>query len=336
MGQPGQPFPPYPMRSSRLSVLAVVSVLFGAGGMMACCCFPIAIPAALLSVVTGHTALILINRADSYLTGKPIAALGLVTGYLGLILSGGFVIMGLFTDRKEADAPADEEPAVAAVTANGNLNVVEDKIRVGSRGIAHGNTEEAKALAQQYAEAIQVLREEMFSEGNDGISLSGGKFITYCELRPGMCAFVVHVPEYRRFEGDAKRSLAKLAWIVGQQTASDKLKPGDKLAVALKGVVFYGSVMVGKIPDGEGDETEPEIDGASRNDLLPFFEPETAADDNADEPAEAIRLPDEPADAPPESEPAASDPPKAGGTPEADAPSNAQPKSDETCAAAVS
>jgi hypothetical protein len=58
---------------------------------------------------------------------------------------------------------------------------------------------------------------------------------------------VVHVPEYRKFTGDAKKTLAKLAWMVAQNVARDELEPGDHLAVGLRGVISYGAVMVGDV-----------------------------------------------------------------------------------------
>jgi hypothetical protein len=154
------------------------------------------------------------------------------------------------------------------------LDDVEDQIRTDSGGIAHGNSDEAKALAQAFSELMQTLRDELFTKRDGGLSLSGKKFITYCELRPGQCAFVIHVPEYRKFNDDAKESLAELAWTVAQRTVEGKLQPGDKLAVGLKGVVLYGSVMVGEVGEPDGDEPSPEIDGDERADLLPFFKPE--------------------------------------------------------------
>ena len=202
---PPGPYGPYSGTPKRLSLLALGSALLGGGGLLTCCCSFVAIPACLLAVITGHMALIFINRTDSNLSGKPAAALGLICGYLGLLLSGGVLAMGLMADKEVADV------GPKPVTASTILDDVENKIRTDSGGIAHGNSDEAKEMAKAYSELILELREEMFTKRKGGISLSGGKFITYCELRPGQCAFVVHVPEYRKFEDDAKESLAELA-----------------------------------------------------------------------------------------------------------------------------
>jgi hypothetical protein len=296
-GTPGQPFPAYPGPTSRLSLLAVLSMIFGAGGLFTCCCAFLAIPSSLLAIGTGHAALVFINRSGSQLTGKVPAAVGLVAGYMALLISGGILIAGWVRPDKPADNVA-QLPHVT--TADDLLNDVENKIRTDSGGIAHGNTEEAKALAQEYSEFIQLLRDELFTKGDGGISLSGDKFITYCELRPGQCAFVVHVPDYRNFEGDAKKSLAELAWLAAQKTVADDLEPGDKLAVGMKGVILYGAVMIGKVSDEEGEKAGLDMEG-ERVHLLKFFEPEEEPEEglNVEMPG-AIELP--PTESPPASE----------------------------------
>lgn len=278
-GQPQFPFnepPRYAPQGSlggpRTSSLAVLSLIVGLFSfILSCCCFPITLPAALASVVMGHIALIQINREGSNLSGKAIAALGLVTGYLGLLISASALGFGLFGPK--SDPNLQQQQVVTTPTASTNLDAVENKIRTDAGGIAHGNTDEAKALAEEFSDSMQTLRDAMFTKRDGGISLSGKKFITYCELRDGQVAFVVHVPEYRKFEDDAKDSLAELAWTVAQSTAQEKLKPGDNLAVGLKGVVLYGSIMVGKVGEPDGEDPDPETKSEERAHLLPFFEP---------------------------------------------------------------
>src|SRR5687768_16076659 len=136
---PASTYEPYPGPASRLSLLAVASMIFGTGGFLTCCCAIFGIPSSLLAIATGHTALIFINRSDSKLTGKVPAAIGLVGGYLGLLISVGFLLVGAFSpDKKEG--PVAEAPR--HTTADDLLNVAENKIRTDSGGIAHGNTDE--------------------------------------------------------------------------------------------------------------------------------------------------------------------------------------------------
>jgi len=271
------PYPQAPWQPTRPSLLAIVSALLGALGFFTCCCSFVGIPTSVLAVVTGHLALIFINRPGSNLSGKAFAAIGLIAGYCGLLISAGFVVMSFMIPDKPDGDVADANAVAAAPrdpTANDVLNKAEDSIRTDSGGIADGNSDEAKELAREFSEMIQVLREAFFTKDGGGVSLSGDKFLTYCELRDGQCAFVVHVPDYRKFEGEAKESLADLAWMAAQKTVADKLRPGDKLAVGMKGIVFYGSVMVGKVADADGEDDGLESNTKERMNLLPFFEPE--------------------------------------------------------------
>lgn len=267
----GSPAPYSYQPAPATSLLAVFSLILGGPALVACCCWFVSLPLSVGAIVTGHLALMNIHRSEGRLGGKTLAALGLVGGYLGLLMAISFVAMGYVVDSDDNKLADDE---VTVKTADDLLNVAEDKIRTYADGIAHGNTPEAKQLAQRYSELIQKLRDDFFTKGDGGISLSGGKFITYCELRDGQCAFVVHVPEYRKFEGDAKDSLADLSWMAARTTVADTLEPGDKLAVGLKGIALYGSVKVGKIVDDASEEDGIETDSTSRDDLLPFFIPE--------------------------------------------------------------
>ena len=280
LGSP--PYPHPPLSPTRPSILAIASSMFGTLGLLACCCYFLSLPSSIVAVVTGHLALIFINRAGSNLSGKPFAAIGLITGYLGLLVGGGFWIAVLISPDKPEGAAAPGAVVARKTTADDLLNEAEDSIRTDSGGIADGNTDEAKELAREFSELIQELREAFFTKDGGGISLSGDKFLTYCELREGQCAFVVQVPDYRKFEGDAKESLAELAWMAAQRTVADKLKPGDKLAVGMKGIVLYGRVMVGKVADPDGEEDGLESNSDQRAKLLPFFEPEEAAEEPTD------------------------------------------------------
>lgn len=269
VGGPGPSFPSYPgPPPSRLSLLAIASMIFGAGGLFTCCCYFLAIPSSLVGIVTGHLALMHINRSGSQLTGKPAAAIGLIGGYLGLLISGGIVIAAFMADKN------DQPPAPKVATADSFLREVERKIVSDNHGVAHGNTPAAIDLARTFSEKMKQLRDENFTQGEGGISLSGGNFITYCELRPGQCAFIVHVPEYRKFEDDAKESLEEMAWEAAQETVEGTLSTGDDLAVGMKGVLLFGGVLVGKVASSDDPEYGLEEHGDDRDQLLPFFEPE--------------------------------------------------------------
>ena len=128
------------------------------------------------------------------------------------------------------------------------LAEAESEIVSASGGIAHGNSPEAIALAERYSAAMKSLRDELFTKRKKpGVSLSKGEFLTYCQLSPGKCAFLVHVPDYRKFDDDAQESLASLAWLAAQHSVKGTLEEGDELGVGLKGVLLYGSVQTGLV-----------------------------------------------------------------------------------------
>ena len=264
-----------------------------------CACLPyLTAIVSLAGIVMGHIALVGIGRSGGTKSGSGLAIGGLVIGYPVFLL--GLMFSALMFMPRPTPVPVDLSSAAA------RLNAAEGKITSDSEGIAHGNSPEAKALAEKYATTMKSLREEFFTKGKKGISLSGGNFITYCELHEGRCVFITHVPQYRKFTGNAKDSLAEIAWEAAQETVSDTLHEGDDLGVGLKGVVFYGSVMVGHVTaignEKRGLEKESELDEEL---LESFFEVDDeempkAAPIKLDEPdkpkkAEEPMKPDEPA-----------------------------------------
>src|SRR5205085_1711778 len=92
------------------------------------------------------------------------------------------------------------------------LDRAEVAIGSDSRGIAQGNSAEAIELAKRFAEAMEKKHDTSFTKVKTRISLSGGHYVTWCELNADKCAFVVHVPQYRKFSADAKQTLSILAW----------------------------------------------------------------------------------------------------------------------------
>jgi len=253
----------YTPNTSRTSLLALASLITGLGSWLLCCCAPLMIVPSLMAVATGHLGLREIHRGGGQVSGTPLAILGLVSGYMGLLFCILFLAIGFLHDPKPAEMNS-------TVTAENVLSSAERKIVSDSGGTAHGNSPEAKALAEKYSASMLALREAFFTPNKPGgISLSGGQFIVWCELRDGQCAFVVHVPSYPKFDGDAKDSLAKLAWLAAQESVAGTLQEGDDLAVGLKGTLLYGAVMVGSV----GDKAGPDEQSKDKELLYPFFEP---------------------------------------------------------------
>ena len=105
-------------------------------------------------------------------------------------------------------------------------------------------------MANQFSTGLKALRESLFEGGKpNGLSASGHEFLTYCELQDSKCAIIVHVPELRRFNAQAKESLGLLAWDAAQAALRKQgaARPGMNLAVGLRGIALYDRVLVGKV-----------------------------------------------------------------------------------------
>jgi len=120
---------------------------------------------------------------------------------------------------------------------------------------ALGNSPEAVKLARQFSEAFKAGRAQMFSPGFklEILDHTEGEFMTYCELHAEECAFIVHVPQLRKFNKnmfekvDARKLLAQLAWMSAQRVLKEQGmgRPRMELAVGLRGISQYGPIMLG-------------------------------------------------------------------------------------------
>lgn len=156
------------------------------------------------------------------------------------------------------------------------------EIAVKAGSAAKGNSEAAIKLAAEFSKDIKVLRENFFTQRKKKplFSLSDGEFLTYCRLDDRVCVFLVHVPDLRKFSTDAKADLADLAWATAQQVVNANLEtPPPKLAVGLRGVMFYDRAIVGKVQTDEsaGTGIEANQSGTSPEKILySFFKTDAA------------------------------------------------------------
>lgn len=292
---PGQNYGYQPVRS-RLSLPALFSLLSALfAPLLSCFCVP-TIVFSLVAVVLGHIGLSQTSRSYDRRSGKGLAIGGLVLGYLLLLVSGACAIpyfSGFGEGFRDARARAGNP-------AKQRMDDAERNIIGAADGTAHGNSEEAIRLALKFGRTMKELREEFFEADKKGaISLTGGNFVTYCELRPGKCAFLVHVPAYRKFTDDAKESLAELAWMTAQRAVAGTLQEGDDLGVGMKGTLLYGSVMTGVVSSGDDAKAGLTLEDSDDDRLIAFFEDEVGAPpaDNQpapEQPAEGAAVGDEP------------------------------------------
>lgn len=138
--------------------------------------------------------------------------------------------------------------------------------RIGPSGNeVSGNSSEAEALAKNLGARLASLRQKHFSQVEKKSLLDKrDTFKVHCDLREDQCVFLVHVPELRRFQGEAQDTLGGYAWTAAQDTLKDNsITNGPmKLAVALRGMIAYERVMTGRyLPqDSNGVPGAPEIE----------------------------------------------------------------------------
>ena len=105
---------------------------------------------------------------------------------------------------------------------------------------AFGNTPEAQTIAQDFAMMMKAVREESFTKGKEGaLSLSKGHFLTYCHADADAVVVLCHVPEFRRFQDDAKAALMQIAWSVAQSATEKTAAKTRRMVVGLRGVALY-------------------------------------------------------------------------------------------------
>lgn len=231
----------------------------------------------LVAIITGHVALSKIKYSQGRLHGRGFAITGLLFGYLMLLLTIvaiGYIIRlnpsnpsGLNYAENQSGFPSPKE----------RLDRAEMLVASDSRGqIAFGNSETAEAIAADLADSMKVVSEQAFTRSRKPVfELSGGNFLTYCELHEGSCVLIVHVPSYRKYEDDAKESLSQLAWALAQNQTSDYLDEGGRLAVALRGTLLYGDIMLGARSTVDSSKSKYRL--GKSDDLLAFFPEETIA-----------------------------------------------------------
>ncbi len=245
------------------SVPAILSLVFGLVSPLLFCTCVGPFVFSLVAVVLGHIAQVQIGRSAGRLTGWGIALAGLILGYLGLLCYVAYFGLA-FSGAMNANRGI---VAGGAAYNRSPLDDVESAIDTDSKGIAHGNDDQAKKLAERFAQIMEQKHDESFTKVKTRIQLSGGHYVTWCELHAGRCAFVVHVPQYRKFSDDAKEHLNALAWQTAQEVVQETLRPGDELAIGLKGAFLYGGVLVGSV-----GEPTPDSTGKDKEVLAPFLE----------------------------------------------------------------
>ena len=144
-----------------------------------------------------------------------------------------------------------------------------------------GNCPLAEQLAADFGKSVTELRNQAVEKGHDDrLSLSKGQMLVFCQLTATHCAFLVHVPELRRFTRGAKQVMTAICWSSAQEVLQARQIKTDHLAVGVKGVMLYESILVGRVVDDSSVEDSGIEERTDRMDsFYPFFvgEPPTAS-----------------------------------------------------------
>jgi hypothetical protein len=277
-----------------ISGLALGSMLVSFLALLSFCVFFVSLPLSIAAVVMGHLGYRAVQKNQPHLDGMWQAVTGLVIGYSAMFLSaavGAFFLIGpqLFT----RDGGGEDSIASFAERSKGihsdvgpfspkrALAAAETMIAAKQDLPAgRGNNPEAIALASSFATRMKRASDEAFTSSRKPlVQLSGGEYLTFCELHEDRCLFLVHVPSYRNFTGDAKKVLAEIAWVNAQMIVAGKLPARSRLAVGLRGTILYGDIMLGNCPASEDELSDSEA--GEKDDLLSFFIEEIPVQDSS-------------------------------------------------------
>lgn len=233
--------------------IASASMVLGILGLLTSFLFCPGFIFAPLSLVFGFIALKRVKNGGGLVGGKGPARVGIACSVVALLIS---CVMTAIVMTHEPDASDKARSA---------MNAAANDLTRSSSIPAHGNTAEARKLATAFASTITSLDAVSFTSTKSNSKKSS--YAVHCELREGKCAFIVYVPEYRKFEESAKKSLEEMAWLAAHMVPSTPaIPPGTPLCVALKGDIVFGSVMIGKTGEKKPGET-----GKDESLIEPFF-----------------------------------------------------------------
>lgn len=248
--------------------LSVVSLVLGIlSPFLIIACFS-SLVTSLIAIVTGHIALMTIKRSTVPQRGRAMAIVGASLGYFVFVMTS---VLLIYFVNLDWDRPAPNRAGnVVAGSASDRLFDAESLIRGGGNGaVAKGNTPAAVEIAKRFSKALKNASDDAFTGGRERIlDLTGGEFLTYCELHEDSCALLVHVPQYKDYQGEVRDALSALAWTIAVSTTGEHLDPGDRLAVAMKGTLLYGDILVGAQPENDSNEIG---ELGEKEDLYAFF-----------------------------------------------------------------
>lgn len=211
----------------------------------------------------------------------PAFVWAILTSVLAVFLS----VVGIGLMVAGPSTPKVQPPGAA------ELQAAERLITTKSKGVTHGNTPEAQAMALEFSRISDEMRGALIEEGKSPkVSLSGGEFLTYCQVSEHGTAFLVHVPGLRKFTEAAKQVMAEASWFAANHAVAGMNQPPKNLAVGMRGMILYETILLGTpSKDLENDPTGGILSRHPSHEsevLHPFFTSIPVAEAAADKPAQ--------------------------------------------------
>lgn len=254
------------------SSLSLASFIFGLiSPLLVLFCFSSVITS-VIAIVCGHKSLRKIKYSRGRLTGRGTALAGLTIGYISLVLTFCFAVVFFNHVASIAAARGNAQLSDSSTPAKKRLSDAEAIIGKPTT-VGTGNNSDATEVAVEIATTIQTLYAEAADENGEKLR-ADESFRVYCEMHNGSCAVIVHVPSYRGYSSQEKKDVADIFWTLSRKAVAGKLRPGDRLAVGLRGTLLYGDVMIGQLASRERNGVN--YTRGDRDDLVEFFEPDPA------------------------------------------------------------
>lgn len=138
------------------------------------------------------------------------------------------------------------------------LNEAESHLK-GKTTSGYGDSKPEREAATVTAEIAQSLRSSgiaassgSYGRGKSGLfrraaaGMDSDGFTSVCSVRGDTAVFLIHVPDLRKFNDDAKLAMGQWSWAAARVGWSQLPEPRPaKLAVALKGIALYDRLLTG-------------------------------------------------------------------------------------------
>lgn len=249
-----------PLGASSLALGVVSLPVLGLGGTVS-----------LAGVGLGLAGLVAPRRRDA---PRGPALLGILTNGLCLAMVAALVGLVALARAIPASTRAPRPAAVRPAEGAAAFDAASQRLTAYQDQEAFGNTPQAVEMARRFSLVLRGVSRIAFTghRQDDTGTFTQGHVLTHVEMRAETVCFLVHVPQLRGYQDDVRGTLLDLAWVAARESTRRARPDRDvKLAVALRGMVFYGAVATG-LASGEKPQTR-EFEGVVPVDgLHAFFE----------------------------------------------------------------